>query len=241
MPHESPFGSPGGPVNRREFAAIRHASCSNVALEVPCAGAGRAGRLAGGLVAPFPKEVALVTPRIRPVVLPIGLLALALSAASPAAAEDVNMKDATAFLTGTAKVKVEGLGTCLGPASLDLTFPKKRRFEGIDIDGKTISGKFKQKGTDGRKLVASLSSKSKKAIVKGAKAIIYDCTGADKVKADGSNFKFKAKVNKDRDMLKVKGTAKLEGSVDGEGGEAKYSVKLIGPLTLMGDVVATDF
>ncbi|MGH0034909.1 MAG: hypothetical protein ACQGVK_07765 [Myxococcota bacterium] len=160
------------------------------------------------------------------------LLGLALLCPGFASAEDVVMKDATAFVTGTAKVKVDGVsGSCSNFASLDVDF-RRKKFSGIDNEGKLFEGRFKQKGTDGRKLVGELTSKSKKRIVKSAKGILKACLDTNDVNASGSGYKFIAKVNKDRDMLKVKGSARLEGSIEGDSGTGKYTVKMQGSLTL---------
>ncbi len=158
-------------------------------------------------------------------------------AAPEARAQNVKLKGASAFTSGTIKAKAKGLGVCEDGVDLDVSFhDTKKKFLFLGGEEEKYKGGYKQSGPDRRKVKFNFTGGSKDKIKKEIKQFIKLCAGVDDLDIDIKSWKWTGKVNKRRDMLKIKGEVKVRGEADGDSGEAKWTFKTSGPLKLAGDI-----
>ncbi|MGH0035305.1 MAG: hypothetical protein ACQGVK_09785 [Myxococcota bacterium] len=129
------------------------------------------------------------------------------SLAAPAAAQDVDLSDATADeVKGEIKVNVKDAVRCLNERlDLDFTFADDgRSFVVVDQRGDSYSGTYRQKDPDGRKLVFKLDDASQQDLADEWSRNIAVCTGVcEDGKARLKSMELTGKVTKSLEKLKI--------------------------------------
>lgn len=154
-------------------------------------------------------------------------------------AAPLDLGGASSATTGKQVLKLKGVGKTKDDFAVNVAFDTggPGTFTAVQPGSPlALTGTYKQKGSDGRKLRLRLDNTSRAAlrlaILQALEELIVEETGMPAVGVQVSleKIKLKGKIKNDGSLMKLKGKIRVSGSANDIEGKAIYKIKSSGPL-----------